>query len=73
MKLKNVRKSVSKTIEGCYSEYLNYCISIGQRNKAIESKKRFYRYEIDKIVTFSDNISTLTKKIIETHIVLIII
>ena len=51
MKLKNMRKTIiNKTIDEYHKEYLNYCISIGQRDKTIESKIRFYRFVLPKIV-----------------------
>ena len=69
MKLKNMRKNINKTIDECHKEYLNYCISIGQRDKTIESKIRFYRFELPKIVDVSENIETLTKQKIENQVI----
>jgi len=70
IKLRNIRKiEINKTIEECHKEYLNYCISIGQRDKTIESKIRYYRFELTKIVNVSEDISTLTKIKIENRVV----
>lgn len=70
MKLRNMKKTiVNKTIEECHEEYLNYCISIGQREKTIESKIRFYRFELSKIINSSESIETLTKSIIENKVI----
>jgi integrase/recombinase XerD len=69
IKLKNMRKSIDKTIDECHKEYLNYCISIGQRDKTIESKIRFYRFTLPKIVDVNENIATLTKDKIENQVV----
>lgn len=69
IRLKSIQKQINKNIDECYSEYLNYCIAIGQAEKTIESKKRFYRYELSKMVNLEDNIITLTKDTIEAHIV----
>ncbi|MFR5264623.1 hypothetical protein [Clostridium sp.] len=41
LKLKNIRKYEQKTIKETYSEYLDYCMAIGQRPKTLESKQRF--------------------------------
>lgn len=66
IRLKNLKKSV----EDCYAEYIEYCIAIGQREKTIDSKRRFYRYELPKVVDVSENIETLEKDRIESHIIL---
>lgn len=71
IKLKNVIKHTSKSISECYAEYIDYCIAIGQREKTIESKKRFYRYELSKLVNLEDDITSLTKPKIEAYIVLL--
>lgn len=67
--LKNIKKQTIKTVEECYNEYLNYCIAIGQREQTINSKKRFFRYELNKIVDHNANISDISKEKIEQHIV----
>jgi integrase/recombinase XerD len=69
IKLKNVKKNLRKSIEECYTEYLEYCIAIGQREKTLESKKRFYKYELINIVKHADNIDELSKEKIVAHIV----
>jgi integrase/recombinase XerD len=71
IKLKNVIKHTSKSISECYGEYIDYCIAIGQREKTIESKKRFYRYELSKLVKLEDDVASLTKPKIEAYIVLL--
>lgn len=67
--LKNLNKTTEKTIGEIYSEYLNYCISTGQRENTIKSKKSFGKYELTKIVKLGENIEELTKEKIENHIV----
>ena len=69
IKLKNMRKSINKTIDECHKEYLNYCMSIGQRDKTIESKIRFYRFVLPKIINIEEDISTLTKAKVENQVV----
>ena len=69
MMLKNMRKTIDKTIDECHKDYLNYCIAIGQRDKTLESKIRFYRYELSKIINISESIETLTKYKIENKVV----
>ena len=69
MRLRNLRDGVKKTIKECHSEYLDYCISIGQAEKTIESKNRFYRFELSKVVNVDEDISTLTKKKIEDRVI----
>ncbi|MBU3216683.1 site-specific integrase [Clostridium estertheticum] len=69
MRLRSLRDGVKKTIKECHIEYLDYCISIGQAEKTIESKNRFYRFELSKIINEDESISTLTKKKIETQVI----
>lgn len=69
LKLKNLNKNTEKSIKEVYKDYLNYCISIGQRPKTIESKIRFGKYELNKIVDLEDDIKTLTKSKAEKHII----
>ncbi|HEY8889893.1 MAG TPA: site-specific integrase [Clostridium sp.] len=69
IKLKNMRNGNKKTINECHEEYLNYCISIGQADKTIESKIRFYRFVLPKIVIIDESIETLTKKKIENQVI----
>ncbi|QAA34095.1 tyrosine-type recombinase/integrase [Clostridium manihotivorum] len=68
MKLKNMRKESSKTVNEVYLEYLDYCITIGQRERTIDSKERFRRYELKKVVDLDNNISELKKEKIEKHV-----
>lgn len=69
IRLKNLKKEVNKTIEECHKEYIEYCISIGQREKTIESKIRFYRYVLPKVVNVSESIENLTKDKIQAYII----
>lgn len=69
MRLKSLRYGIEKSILDCHKEYLDYCISIGQTDKTIESKNRFYRFEFSKIVNVEEDISTLTKKKIEDRVI----
>lgn len=66
--LKNIKKTTDKTIQEIYKDYLDYCISIGQREMTVKSKARFGKYELNKIVNLEDSIVTLTKDKIEKHI-----
>lgn len=69
-KLANVlKKQEDKTIREVYEIYINHCISIGQSDGTIESKKRFFRYSLPKIVNIDDNISTFTKDKLDNHII----
>lgn len=68
-RLINVQKQSKKTIRELYNEYLNYCISIGQAEGTIKSKKSFFTFSLSKIVNLDDNISTFTKDKLENHII----
>ncbi|HGG0415640.1 TPA: hypothetical protein ACJFE8_000382 [Clostridium sporogenes] len=50
LRLKNLNKTTNKTVGEIYEDYLNYCTSIGQREKTIESKEKFGKYELIKVV-----------------------
>lgn len=67
--LKNIKKNENKTVEECYKEYIDYCIAIGQRPKTIESKERFGKYVLTKVVSLEDDISKLTKDRIQEYII----
>nr|WP_246517472.1 site-specific integrase [Clostridium aciditolerans] len=51
-----------------YIDYLEYCISIGQRKMTIESKERFGKYVLNKVIDLDSNITELTKDKIEKYI-----
>ena len=63
-----VRNNSEKTVKECYTEYMEYCKSIGQRHGTLESKENFFKYELPKVVNVDDNISTLTEINIKNHI-----
>lgn len=70
MKLKTlkVKNNSKKNIGEIYDEYLEYCKSIGQREGTLNSRERFKRYELIKIVNLDDNIFKLTEDKIRKHI-----
>lgn len=68
LKLKNLNKTTNKTVEEIYKDYLNYCTSIGQREGTIESKEKFGKYVLNKVVNLEDNIQSLTKDKIQNYI-----
>lgn len=68
LKLKNIKKTTNKNIREIYKDYLEYCISIGQREMTIKSKQRFGTYVLNKVVNLEDNIETLTKDNIENYV-----
>nr|WP_078114954.1 tyrosine-type recombinase/integrase [Clostridium beijerinckii] len=65
LKTLKINNNSSKTIEECYSEYMDYCKSIGLRQATLVSKQRFYAYELLKHVSADDKISIITQKKIE--------
>ncbi len=69
LRLKNLNKTTNKTVGEIYEDYLNYCTSIGQREKTIESKEKFGKYELIKVVNLDSNIKELTKEKIEKHMI----
>ncbi|MDP4177980.1 MAG: hypothetical protein Q8900_06510 [Bacillota bacterium] len=51
IKLSNMERSkIQKTVEEIHKEYIDYCKIIGQRDKTIESKLRFYRFCLKDLV-----------------------
>jgi len=68
-RLINIKKNTNKTIKEIYDEYLDYCISIGQSDGTIQSKKHFFKFCLPKIVNVEDKISTFTKDKLERHII----
>lgn len=68
-KLVNVQKSTQKAISQLYKEYIENCISIGQTHGTIESKERYFRYTLTKIIDVNNNISTFTEDIFKKYIV----
>ena len=69
LKMKNMKKTTDKTTKEIYMDYLDYCISIGQRELTIKSKERFVKYELNKMVDTDGSITDLTKNKIEKHII----
>jgi integrase/recombinase XerD len=65
LKTLKVNNQSTRVLEDCYNEYMDYCKSIGQRAATLESKKRFYKYELLKKVKESDKINVLNQKTIE--------
>lgn len=63
-----IANNSNKTVKECYSEYIDYCKAIGQREGTLESKERFYRYELLKIIKEDEPIINLTKNKIENKI-----
>jgi integrase/recombinase XerD len=68
-KLIDIVKKRDRSIKEIYEEYLKHCISIGQSEGTIESKKLFFRYSLPKIVKVDDKISTFTKDKLDNHII----
>ncbi len=68
LKTLKINNNSSKTIEECYSEYMDYCKSIGLRPATLVSKKRFYKYELLKYINTQDEVNTITHKKVEEWI-----
>ena len=68
IKTLRIKNNSNKTVEECYNEYMNYCKAIGQREATLISKRRFYNYELIKIIDSKDGIGELTKATIQNHI-----
>lgn len=49
LKTLRIKNNSNKTVKECYSEYMDYCKSIGQREATLVSKTRFYTYELLKL------------------------
>lgn len=69
IKLKNIRKYEQRTISETYDEYINYCISIGQRPLTIVSKKRFYIYSLLKWVDEQSTLDVFNRKLVENMVI----
>ena len=65
LKTLKINNNSSKIIEECYSEYMDYCKSIGLRQATLVSKQRFYKYELLKYVSAEDEINIITQKKVE--------
>lgn len=65
LKTLKVNNQSNRVLEDCYSEYMDYCKSIGQRAATLESKEKFYRYELLKRVKSNDKISIINQKTVE--------
>lgn len=62
-------KNSTRTISDCYMEYINYCKYRGQREGTIESKERFYRYELPKMINVEESISKITENMVQSHVI----
>jgi integrase/recombinase XerD len=65
LKTLKINNNSVKKIEECYSEYMDYCKSIGLRQATLVSKQRFYTYELLKYVKAEDEINVITQKKVE--------
>lgn len=68
LKTLKIKNNSAKAISECYKEYMDYCKAIGQREGTLISKKRFYTYELLKLVKAEDSIENLTKEKIQKHV-----
>ena len=68
LKTLNINNNSTKIIEECYNEYIDYCKSVGLREATINSKKRFYKYELLKYVNATDEINVINQKKVEEWI-----
>lgn len=68
LKTLKINNNSTKTIEECYSEYMDYCKSIGLRQTTLVSKQRFYTYELLKYVSVNDEVNIITQKKVEEWI-----
>jgi len=68
LKTLKINNNSTKTIEECYSEYMDYCKSIGLRQATLVSKQRFYKYDLLKNVSADDGINVITQKKVEEWI-----
>ncbi|WP_243159361.1 site-specific integrase [Clostridium sp. SM-530-WT-3G] len=63
-----INNNCTKTIEECYKEYMDYCKSIGLRKATLISKQRFYKYELIKRVSPTDEINIINQQNVEEWI-----
>lgn len=68
LKTLKINNNSTKTIEECYNEYMDYCKSVGLREATLNSKQRFYRYELLKYVNATDEINVINQKKVEEWI-----
>lgn len=68
LKTLKINNNSTKIIEECYNEYMDYCKSVGLREATINSKKRFYKYELLKYVNATDEINVINQKKVEEWI-----
>lgn len=68
LKTLKITNNSTKTIEECYSEYMDYCKSIGLREGTLTSKEQFYKYELLKRVSSTEEINIITQKRVEEWI-----
>ncbi|WP_315081916.1 hypothetical protein [uncultured Clostridium sp.] len=47
---------------------MDFCKAIGQREATLVSKKRFYTYELTKLIDVEESVSKLTRDRIQKHI-----
>ena len=68
LKTLKINNNCTKTIEECYNEYMDYCKSIGLRKATLISKQRFYKYELIKRVSPTDEINIINQQSVEEWI-----
>ncbi|MGG7173373.1 tyrosine-type recombinase/integrase [Clostridium neonatale] len=68
LKTLKINNNCTKIIEECHKEYMDYCKSVGLREATINSKKRFYKYELLKYVNATDRINVINQKKVEEWI-----
>lgn len=65
LKTIKVNNQSARVLEDCYKEYMDYCKSIGQRPATLESKEKFYKYELIKRLKANDKIGLINQKTVE--------
>ena len=55
MKLSKIRAREAITVAEIHKRYILYCKAIGQREATVNSKERFYKYELSKVVDLEDD------------------
>ena len=68
IKLSKIRAREAITVAEIHKRYILYCKAIGQREATVNSKERFYKYELSKVVDLEDDIKYLTQEKINNHI-----
>lgn len=68
LKTLKITNNSTKIIEECYNEYMDYCKSVGLREGTLNSKQRFYKYELLKYVNATDEINIISQEKIKEWI-----